>query len=281
MHVVPPELIEEVRQLVQAAQSPRRSLHVSREVAAWLAEPSPAPADAPDLAARCSVPAAAPVAAPAPVPVPAPPRPAPSPAVVADARALPREAALADIAAEVAACQKCGLCRTRTKTVFADGSAHAELLFVGEAPGADEDRSGVPFVGRAGQLLTRMIEDGMRVPRSSVYICNVLKCRPPENRDPAPDEVLECEPYLQRQLEIIQPRVIVALGRVAAQTLLRSTESTGRLRGRWHRYAGIPLRVTYHPSYLLRQESEKGKAWEDLKEVLRFLGWPIVEKKRD
>lgn len=261
---IPPELLAEVRRLARAEQSPRKTLVVPSGVAEWLAQGAAAP----------PIPAAAPVpAGPPPIQAPAAPRVDPAPES--------REDALAAIAAEVAACRKCGLCDTRKNTVFSDGSPHAELVFVGEAPGADEDREGVPFVGKAGQLLTKMIEGGMRVPRESVYICNVLKCRPPDNRDPAPDEVMFCEPYLQRQLAIVQPRAIVALGRIAAQTLLRTTESTGRLRGRWHRYQGIPLRVTYHPSYLLRSPGEKGKAWEDLKEVMRHLGWPVAETRQD
>jgi DNA polymerase len=182
-----------------------------------------------------------------------------------------RHAALAKLAAEVAHCTKCGLCKTRKQTVFSDGDPCAEVCFVGEAPGADEDRTGVPFVGRAGQLLTDIIEKGMKIPRSTVYICNVLKCRPPDNRDPNPDEVHQCEPYLKHQLKIVRPKVIVALGRHAAHTLLKTSESTGKLRGKWHAYEGIPLRVTYHPSYLLRSPAEKVKTWEDIKEVMKFL----------
>lgn len=267
MTFIPPELLEDVRRLLHAGQPPRRTVTVSPEVAEWLARPAPKAPPAPALDQ--------PVSVAAPTPTPAAPFSG-APAVEAGTR----EAALAEIAAEVAACRKCGLCETRHKTVFADGSAHAELVFVGEAPGADEDFAGVPFVGAAGQLLTKMIEGGMGVPRASVYICNVIKCRPPQNRDPAPDEVLFCEPYLQRQLAIVQPRAIVALGGTAAKTLLRTTEGVGRLRGRWHRYAGIPLRVTYHPSYLLREPKDKGKAWDDLKAVMAQLGWPAVDPKK-
>lgn len=182
-----------------------------------------------------------------------------------------REAALAALADEVAACRKCGLCEARTQTVFSDGTPFADVVFVGEAPGADEDRTGVPFVGKAGQLLTRIIERGMKIPRQSVYICNVIKCRPPENRDPTPEEKAHCEPYLVRQLELVRPRVIVALGGHAAKTLLQTDASTGSLRGKWHEYHGIPLRVTYHPAYLLRNENEKAKTWADIKAVMRFL----------
>lgn len=181
---------------------------------------------------------------------------------------------LAALRAEVAACTKCGLCTTRTQTVFSDGNPRAGIVFVGEAPGRDEDLQGTPFVGKAGQLLTDIIQKGMNLPRDEVYICNILKCRPPNNRDPHPDEVAQCEPYLVRQLDLVQPKVICCLGRIAAQTLLKTTESLGRLRGKWHRYHGIPLRVTYHPAYILRQHGEslrdaKQKTWMDVLEVLK------------
>jgi len=185
------------------------------------------------------------------------------------------EAALGALRTVVSACERCGLCKTRNKTVFGEGNARAEVVFVGEAPGADEDAQGRPFVGRAGQLLTDIIEKGMKIPRESVYICNVLKCRPPDNATPNPEQVAQCEPYLRKQLALLQPRVIVALGKTAAQTLLRSEESMGRMRGKWHTYEGIPLRATYHPSYLLRKPEDKRLAWDDIKEVLRFLAEPV------
>ncbi|MDX9972234.1 MAG: uracil-DNA glycosylase [FCB group bacterium] len=169
----------------------------------------------------------------------------------------------------VSGCTKCGLCQGRRQTVFGAGNPRARLVFVGEAPGESEDRQGKPFVGRAGQLLTDIIVKGFGLTREEVYICNVVKCRPPENRNPAPDEVAQCEPYLIRQLELIRPEMIVALGGVAAQCLLKTTESVGRLRGFWHQYQGIPLRVTYHPAYLLRNPVDKKKTWEDVKAVLR------------
>lgn len=181
------------------------------------------------------------------------------------------EAELDALANEVSACTKCGLCEGRTQTVFADGSSRADLVFVGEAPGENEDRQGVPFVGRAGELLTQIITGGMKMQRADVYICNVIKCRPPNNRDPKPDEKAACEPYLIRQLELIQPKVICALGRHAANSLLKNDETTGKLRGSWHFYQGIPLRVTYHPAYLLRSPSEKRKTWADIKEVMKVL----------
>jgi len=169
----------------------------------------------------------------------------------------------------VSICPKCPLAQTRTQTVFGSGNTRAKLVFVGEAPGRDEDLQGKPFVGRAGQLLTDIIEKGMKLKRADVYICNVLKCRPPENRNPLPLEVEMCEPYLIRQLELIRPRVICALGAYAAQTLLKTTEPIGRLRGRWHFYHGIPLRATYHPAYLLRSPADKRKTWMDVIEVLK------------
>jgi DNA polymerase len=178
---------------------------------------------------------------------------------------------LAELKRIVAGCRKCGLCETRTQTVFSDGSATAQLAFVGEAPGEDEDRKGVPFVGRAGQLLTDIIVKGMKMRREDVYICNVIKCRPPKNRDPLPSEKEQCEPYLVRQLELLKPKVICALGKHAASTLLRKDEAIGRLRGKWHQYHGIPLRVTYHPAYLLRNPADKKLVWEDIQHVMRVL----------
>ncbi|NLE59409.1 MAG: uracil-DNA glycosylase [Planctomycetes bacterium] len=187
---------------------------------------------------------------------------------------------------QVKGCMKCGLSRTRNKTVFGQGSAAARLVFVGEAPGADEDAQGLAFVGRAGQLLTRMIA-AMGLTRDQVFICNILKCRPPNNRDPGPDEVSACCPYLDEQLRIIQPEVIVALGKPAAQTLLRTTAGIGQLRGHWHEYyvsgspmtgPATPLMPTYHPAYLLRDPSKKLQAWDDLKMVMAALGLPVPER---
>lgn len=181
---------------------------------------------------------------------------------------------------EVKGCTKCALSATRTQTVFGQGNAGASLVFVGEAPGYEEDKQGLAFVGRAGQLLTRMIV-AMGLSRDDVFICNVLKCRPPENRTPNAEEIIACSPYLQQQLLIIQPRVIVALGAPAAKTLLHTAESIGRLRGRFHDYypsgvegvgASVPLMPTYHPAYLLRNPGEKRKAWEDLQQVMAMLG---------
>ncbi len=177
-----------------------------------------------------------------------------------------------ELQAQVAACTRCGLDRTRTQAVFGVGDRRARWMFVGEAPGADEDRRGEPFVGRAGRLLDAMLR-AIDLERSQVYIANILKCRPPRNRDPLPEEVACCEPYLQRQVALAAPALIVALGRIAAQDLLKTQTSLARLRGRVHRYGpqGIPVLVTYHPAYLLRFPGEKRKVWEDLCYARRVL----------
>jgi DNA polymerase len=178
----------------------------------------------------------------------------------------------AGLQAAVAACRACGLCESRTLTVFGTGHLQAHWMVVGEAPGQQEDLSGEPFVGAAGQLLDRMLAalgltraaEGPQAPAQRVYIANTLKCRPPRNRNPAPAEMAQCEPFLLRQIELLQPRIILAMGRYAVQALLRSEEPVGRLRGRVHRYHGVPLVVTYHPAYLLRNPPDKARAWEDL-----------------
>jgi uracil-DNA glycosylase len=174
---------------------------------------------------------------------------------------------LAAAQAEVARCTRCRLHETRTKTVFARGDADAALMFIGEGPGADEDASGLPFVGRAGKLLDLMIQ-AMGYERDAVYIANIVKCRPPKNRDPQADEVEACWPFLDAQISLVQPQVIVTLGLPAARTLLHSNLSMGKLRGRWHDYNGVPLMPIYHPAYLLRSPGQKRKAWEDLKMVM-------------
>lgn len=170
-------------------------------------------------------------------------------------------------------CRRCKLHRGRTQVVFGAGAVNARLVFVGEGPGSEEDRQGVPFVGAAGQLLTRMIE-AMSLRRDDVYICNVVKCRPPNNRDPERDEVAACEGFLKAQLDIIRPEVIVTLGRHATQTLLRSEVPISSLRGRWASYEGIPLLPTFHPAFLLRSPEKKREAWGDLQEVMRKLQLP-------
>ncbi|HEY4281681.1 MAG TPA: uracil-DNA glycosylase [Chthoniobacterales bacterium] len=193
------------------------------------------------------------------------------------------------VRARVQVCTKCPhLVRSRTQTVFGVGNPDADLMFVGEAPGADEDRQGEPFVGRAGQLLTRIIQ-AMGFSRGDVYIANVLKCRPdmpsgsPGNRAPTPAEMQTCLPYLREQIEIIQPKVLVALGAVAVEGLLGTRGTMRELRGRWHSFNGTPLMITYHPAYLLRNQlpSEKRKVWEDMLQVLEHLGSNITEKQRN
>lgn len=172
----------------------------------------------------------------------------------------------------IVGCTACALCETRTQAVPGVGTMSAELLVIGEAPGQEEDRRGEPFVGRAGQLLDRMLA-AIGLDRQTVYITNVLKCRPPNNRDPRPEEVRACAGYLRRQIELIAPRVILSVGRVSAQSLLETDQPVGRLRDAWHRFGphDTPLRVTYHPAYLLRSPAQKRKAWADLKAVRGLL----------
>lgn len=185
---------------------------------------------------------------------------------------------LEQVRADLGECTRCRLHYGRTQIVFGDGNPNARLVFVGEGPGADEDAQGLPFVGRAGQLLTQMIEntarrEGITLTRSQVYICNVVKCRPPGNRTPEPDEIETCAPFLFRQLAAIRPKAICALGATAVRALLGSREGVTRLRGRWFRWREIPVMVTYHPSYLLRpyNQNAKREVWEDLKKVLHYV----------
>ena len=176
-----------------------------------------------------------------------------------------------ELRAKVLKCKLCSeLAKTRNKVVFGSGNLQAKLIFVGEAPGADEDEQGLPFVGRAGQLLTKIIE-AMGMSRDQVFICNVLKCRPPNNRPPAPEEVVHCRPYLKCQLELIGPKMIVALGNHAVKALLQTEKGISQLRGTFQEYEGIPVMCTYHPAYLLRSPGEKRKVWEDMKKVMQFL----------
>lgn len=226
------------------------------------AAPAPAPVPAP-MAPAASAPAPAPAPVPAVVPVAAPAALA-RPALAALGWPALREA--------VAGCQACGLCRTRRNTVFGVGHEGAHWLVLGEAPGEQEDQQGEPFVGASGQLLDRMLaalrltraEGGEAPPERRVYIANTLKCRPPGNRNPSAQELAQCEPFLVRQIELLKPRIVLALGKFAAQALLRSDAPVGQLRGRVHRYQGVPLIVSYHPSYLLRSPLEKARAWQDL-----------------
>jgi uracil-DNA glycosylase family 4 len=186
-----------------------------------------------------------------------------------------RQAALDAESCDVAKCVLCPvLVRNRSRTVYGVGTPMPRVVFFGEAPGADEDRQGEPFVGRAGQLLTKIIE-ACGWQRSDVYIMNTLKCRPPDNRTPEPDEVANCRPYWERQLEILQPEYIVCAGAVAAQTLLETADAIGRLRGRFHQYRGSKVLATYHPSYLLRNPDAKKYVWDDMKMLLAEMGLPV------
>ena len=191
---------------------------------------------------------------------------------------VPPDDSLLKIIEDIGDCRRCRLSEQRSKIVFGSGDAHARLVFVGEGPGADEDAQGLPFVGRAGQLLTQMIDntaskEGIPIRRPDVYICNVVKCRPPENRTPLPDEMEICGEFLFRQLLTIRPKAICALGSTAAKALLNTKDGVTRLRGHWHKWRDIPVMVTYHPSYLLRpyNQNAKREAWEDLKRVLHFV----------
>ena len=179
---------------------------------------------------------------------------------------------LADLRTVIGDCQRCKLAPHRTKLVFGVGNLNADLVFVGEAPGQDEDLRGEPFVGRAGQLLTEIIVKGMKIRREDVYIANIIKCRPPNNRDPEPDEIAACEPFLKHQLELIKPKAIVTLGKFAAQCLLKTRTPISRLRGEWAQYQGIPLMPTFHPAYLLRNPADKRLVWHDIQQVMSALG---------
>ncbi len=201
-----------------------------------------------------------------PVPLPA----APGPSLFDAADKIVGDTLLR-IREDLGECTRCKLYKHRHTIVFGDGSPKAELVFVGEGPGADEDAQGLPFVGRAGKLLTQMIE-AMGLERQDVYICNVVKCRPPENRTPEDDEVSTCSPFLLRQLEVISPKVIVCLGAVAAKTLLRTNRGISQFRGQWLDYRGSKLMATYHPAYLLRNPNAKGEVWKDLQKVMAVLG---------
>ena len=245
---------------------------------AAMPEPVPSEVTAP-------VPAQAPVASPSPAPVRmsrpvAAPAEANSPSAPRPLAARPSGVAAMDWPAlreAVAGCEACGLCRGRQNTVFGVGHEQAQWMIIGEAPGEQEDRQGEPFVGKAGQLLDNMLravgltraEAG---PEQQVYIANVLKCRPPMNRNPEPQEVAQCEPFLKRQVELVAPKLILAMGRFAVQSILQTGEPIGRLRGRVHAYHGVPVVVTYHPAYLLRNPADKARSWDDLclaREVLR------------
>lgn len=182
---------------------------------------------------------------------------------------------------ELGECTRCKLHAGRTKIVFGQGNPSADILFIGEGPGEEEDRQGLPFVGRAGKLLTKIIQDGMKLRREDVYIANIVKCRPPGNRDPEKDEVAACKPFLLKQIRAIAPRAIVTLGRPATSTLLGRNVQITRMRGQWQEFYGVPLMPTYHPAFVLRQYTTKtrGEVWEDMKKVLDKIGKPLPASK--
>ncbi|MCY2960756.1 MAG: uracil-DNA glycosylase [Planctomycetota bacterium] len=226
----------------------------------------------------------------APLPTPKPGRPGarsePRPTVgegpARDAADVKAQAAAArdldEVRRGVAQCTACELCATRTNTVFLDGKGHSGLMFVGEAPGAEEDKTGVPFVGRAGQLLTDIVTKGMGLDRRDVWIANVLKCRPPENRDPTPDEKATCTPWLDRQIELLEPRILVPLGRHASMHVLGITAAMNAMRGRVHTIAGRPVVPTFHPAYLLRNPADKKECWKDIQVAMQTAGIPIPKR---
>jgi len=197
-----------------------------------------------------------------------------------DSAALPANPpgdSLDAIRADLKDCRRCKLATTRRSIVFGSGNPRAELMFVGEAPGADEDAQGLPFVGRAGQLLTKIIES-VEIDRKDVFICNIVKCRPPGNRNPEKDEIEACREFVFRQVAVVNPRIICALGAFGAQTLLQTTEPIGRLRGRLHDYRGVKLVATFHPAYLLRNPYEKRKVWEDMKIIRKYLSSIAIDE---
>ncbi len=188
-----------------------------------------------------------------------------------------KKESLEDIRADIGDCERCKLCSGRTNIVFGVGSPNADIMFIGEGPGQDEDVKGEPFVGRAGQLLTRMIE-AMGLKRDDVYIANIVKCRPPNNRNPEPSEIETCYPFLLRQIATVSPKMLIGLGNVAVKALLGTEMGITRLRGQFHQVAGIDMMPTYHPAYLLRNEYKKKDVWEDLQQVMKKLNLPIPKK---
>jgi uracil-DNA glycosylase len=260
---------------------PRGARDAAPNVAASVVSPPPAsapiaPAPAPSVTERAAPRALAPAA---PAVVAAPPSAvAPNVIVPPAGDAEERRRRLDVLAETVRTCTSCALHTGRTQTVFARGTGSARLCFVGEGPGADEDAQGFPFVGKAGQLLDRMIA-AMGFERDEVYVCNIVKCRPPDNRKPEPNEMAACTPYLKEQLELVAPEVIVALGATAVQGLFGTTEGITRMRGRWKLYGGrIPVMPTFHPAYLLRTPTAKREVWEDLQAVLRQMGRQLPTK---
>jgi DNA polymerase len=255
VEAVAPAVPAPARVAAVVAPAPARVAAPAASAPTRLAAPEPTPARKPAKSALPEWAAPNPSAEPSPVPTAGEPE--------------ERLKALVDW---IGNCQRCALAPTRNKIVYGQGNLRAEIMFVGEAPGADEDEQGLAFVGRAGQLLTDIIEKGLKVPRSEVFIANVIKCRPPQNRNPETAEILACQPFLEQQIDIIRPKVLVGLGKFSGQWLLKTAEPISRIRGRFGEYTGIPVMPTFHPAYLLRNPSAKKDVWEDLKLVLRHLG---------
>lgn len=264
------EWIGEARELVASAAALVREL-AEEGVAGFerIATPVSTAASAP-LPDRPKAPEIRPSLPPAPPAPYAPPALIPKPAASLRVVAPGARTTLDGVRAELGDCRRCGLCEGRNTIVFGDGNPNADLLFIGEGPGEQEDRTGLPFVGRAGELLTQMIEKGMGVRRSDVYICNIVKCRPPNNRTPLPPEVSACRPFLDGQIAAVAPKVIVTLGKPAASLLLDREIAITRVRGTWHEYRGIPLMPTLHPAYVLRQYTPENRraVWQDLRAAL-------------
>lgn len=242
----------------------------------------PAPAPKAPIAAPRPPAAAIPAAPPPAAKSPAGPRPTVASGPARDAADVRAQASAAqdldEVRRGVAQCNACGLCKTRTNTVFLDGTGASGLMFVGEAPGAEEDKTGVPFVGRAGQLLTDIVTKGMGLARQDVWIANVLKCRPPENRDPTPEEKATCTPWLDRQIQLLSPRILVPLGRHASMHVLGITAAMNAMRGRVHTVAGRPVVPTFHPAYLLRNPADKKECWKDIQLAMQTAGIPIPKR---
>lgn len=257
-----------VRELAEEGLASFERLSGTPSLAPALAPPRPAALRAAPPPSSASIAAGSAPACVHPGPAPAPILSAPTAAPPTPVGAGRRT--LADVRAELGDCRRCGLCEGRRTIVFGDGNPDADILFIGEGPGEQEDRTGLPFVGRAGELLTQMIEKGMGIARRDVYICNIVKCRPPGNRNPLPPEVSACRPFLDGQIEAVAPKVIVTLGKPAASLLLDREISITRLRGTWQSYRGIPLMPTLHPAFVLRQYTPENRraVWEDLKSAL-------------
>jgi uracil-DNA glycosylase family 4 len=249
------EGLEGLSSTAAAVVSPKSSAVRSREIVAATPAPSPSPS-----------------VAPTPTDVSKTPMPTDLTYLYPGLEKAGDLAALREFIGE---CTRCKLAPMRTNLVFGVGDPQADLMFIGEAPGADEDLRGEPFVGRAGQLLTDIIERGMGMTRAEVYICNVIKCRPPENRNPEGDEVAACEPFLFRQIDLVRPRVIVGLGTFAVQAVLKIKTPISKLRGNWHEVRGIKMMPTFHPAYLLRNPGDKRLVWSDIQQVMKELGRPI------